>query len=160
MSEVHTCPTCGHEATAYWKRLSTGNVDSLVKFRNAIGRLNRNEIHTYRDMDGTEDELTAAQKMNWTSLRFHGLVAKVKDENGDHKRGYWLLTSRGASFLRGELALPKSVKTLNNRVIGYSDEYTDIRRIRATKDLPYFDDIWDIRTERQPLDLVQTEMAL
>jgi hypothetical protein len=52
------------------------------------------------------------------------------------------------------------VKTLNNRVIGYSDEYTDIRRIRATKDLPYFDDIWDIRTERQPLDLVQTEMAL
>ena len=150
MSEIYKCPTCNHESKSYLQRLNKGSVDSLINFRRAVGHHNRNDIHLYRDMDGTDFELTAAQKMNWTKLRFFGLVAKVK-ENGEHKRGYWLLTARGAAFLRGELAVPKRVKTLNNRKIDESEETVTIKDIMKDKEIPYFDDLYDIVSEPQAL---------
>ena len=155
-AEVHTCPTCGHESAAYWRRITKGNVESLIKFRQAIGRLDRNEVHLYRDMDGTENELTASQKMNWTNLRFFGLVAKVK-EDGQHKRGYWLLTHRGSLFLRGQLAIPVKVKTLDNRKVDETEETLKISDIIKGAQ-PYFDDIYEIEREVQPLSLTQAEL--
>lgn len=155
MSEVYTCPTCGHEETAYWRTLNAGNVRALIKFRRAIGYHGRNEIHLYKDMDGHDFKLTTAEQMNWTKLRFHGLVAKVK-EDGQIKRGYWLLTARGAAFLRGDLDVPRKVKTLNNRVIEHDDVYVSVDQVAGSR--PVFDDLWDMQRERQPLELQQVPL--
>ena len=64
---------------------------------------------------------------NFQKLRFHGLVAHA-DEN--KKSGYWLLTSRAGKFLRGEITIPKKVKTFRNRVIEHSEEVTGIADFR------------------------------
>lgn len=45
----------------------------------------------------TEGVLTGTQIGNFTRARVHGLIARSKDNPGN-----WLLTKKGASFLRGD----------------------------------------------------------
>ena len=51
-----------------------------------------------------------------TQLRFHGLLAKVK-EQGKQKPNMWLLTRRAGDFLNGRKRVPAYVYTQNNKVI-------------------------------------------
>ena len=58
--------------------------------------------------------------------RFHALVAKV-----DGKPGFWLITSRGGQFLRGEIAIPERVKTFRNKVLEHSTELIHINELKG-----------------------------
>lgn len=69
---------------------------------------------------------------NFTKLRFHALVAKK-----DGKPGFWLITSRGGSFLRGEIAVPLKVKTFRNKVLDHSKELIHINELKGK--VPYFE---------------------
>lgn len=134
-------------------------VDALVKFRRAIKEQGRNDLHIYQDLIG-ENELSTAQQMNWTKLRFHGLVAKVKTEDGERKHGHWLLTSRGRRFLDGEISIHRRVQTLNNKVIERDLELVDVRQVLQHQ--PVFDDyaFWHATKEPVGIEVMQTEMAL
>ena len=76
-AETYTCTHCGAHSNKFWKRLSKGNVGALVKLRRAIGQYNRNDIHIAQDL-----ELTYSERANFSTLRQHGMVAHIKDENG------------------------------------------------------------------------------
>ena len=71
----------------YWKRISKGNIGALIKLRQGIGRLNQNDVHIAQDI-----ELTYSERANFSTLRQHGLVAHVKDDDGNRVSGRWLLT--------------------------------------------------------------------
>lgn len=146
-TELHTCPTCNHQATAYWHRLTPGLVGALIKLRTAVHEKQRNNIDIHKEMD-----LTTTEAMNWTKLRFHGLVAKYKVD-GQVQRGQWVLTSRGAQFLRGEIARPRKVKTLNNAVVDH--DYDDLVKIKDLGHEPFFEGFHTIERESQPLELTQ-----
>ena len=148
MKEAHVCPTCHHEATAYWHRLTPGLVNALLKLREAVKEQGHNHIDIHNEMT-----LTTTEAMNWTKLRFHGLVAKYR-EDGEVQRGQWVLTSRGAAFLRGELRVPAKVKTLNNCVIDHDEQDVSMRDVYGS--VPYFEDIDTIEREVMPLNLTQT----
>ena len=150
-AETYTCTHCGAHSNKFWKRLSKGNVGALVKLRRAIGQYNRNDIHIAQDL-----ELTYSERANFSTLRQHGMVAHIKDENGNRVSGRWLLTKRGAQFLRGQLEVPLKVQTMNNRVIGHSEEYVTVEQVMKT--LPVFDDRWDMEIERVPLDMAQSSI--
>lgn len=147
-AEVYVCSSCGAHSNKFWKRLSKGNVGALIKLRRAIGQYNRNDIHIAQEVD-----LTYSERANFSTLRQHGMVAHIKDEKGNRVSGRWLLTKRGAAFLKGQLEVPLKVQTMNNKVIGHSEEYVTIEQVMKT--LPVFDDRWDIPVERVPLDMAQ-----
>lgn len=141
MSELHICELCHAQSYAYWHPLTAGVVNALVKFRRAVIAKGVNSVHTRKDMDGTPNELEKGEYANWTLLRYHGLVAKDKDAG----RGYWLLTHRGAEFLKGNLAVPARVKTLNNHVIDHDPEHVSVRDVLGS--LPYFPEIETLERE-------------
>jgi len=137
MKTVEKCPHCGANLNKFWHRLNAGMVSALVKFKRGIIEKNRNSIHLYKDLQG-ENKLTTAEQMNWTKLRFHGLVAKCK-EDGERKRGYWLLTHRGNEFLAGRIQIPKKVQTFRNKITAHDEEYVTVTDV--IKQQPYWDNV-------------------
>lgn len=53
-----------------------------------------------------------------TKMRFHGLVAKVKDADGHHKGRHWLITRKGWDWLGGK-EIPAKAVVYNNQVLGH-----------------------------------------
>lgn len=151
--EARTCPTCGHEATAYWHPVTKGLVQALIKVRRAVIAKGDYSIHTSRDMNGTPYELTKMEYSNFTKLRYHGLVAK-DDSKG---KGYWILTRRGAKFLKGEISIPEKVKTLNNEVLDRSLGRVNVKDVLAG-DVLMWVEIENLEREAQPLDVAQPRL--
>lgn len=84
-------------------------------------------------MDGTSFELLRDEWTNFTKLRFHGLAVHHKEAG----KGYWLLTKRGAKFLRNELAVPRRVQTFRNSVIDHDEQLVMLGDI--TSEIPHFE---------------------
>ena len=144
MSDIYECPTCHHTSQLHWHRLTPGVVKGLIKLREAISEYDRNCIDIHHEM-----ELTTSEAMNWTKLRFHGLVAKYK-EDGQVVRGKWVLTKRGNLFLTGKLAVPSKVQTLNNHLTG--EKSTEVVSFSGVMKMrPWFESIDTIESERLPV---------
>lgn len=104
-----------------WRHTFSPVLESaLRKFQRGVARKGRNEIHLRHDLTG-DLKLTTDELNNFTKLRFHALVAKVRI-NGHHKQGYWLLTRRGSRSLKRQESIPRWVKTRDNHVIDHSQE--------------------------------------
>lgn len=146
MEEKQTarCDHCGQTMKKYWHGLTPGLVSALIKFRKAVISKNLNSVHLLKDMSG-DYELSRHEWNNFTKLRFHGLA--VKDKNAP--AGYWLLTKRGASFLKGDLDVPRRVLTFNNRVEDHSTDVVNIKDVNNGA-VPYFETIDDIDYEISP----------
>lgn len=136
----------------HWKRISKGNVGALIIMRRAIGQLQRNDIHIAQDI-----ELTYSERANFSTLRQHGLVAHIKDD-GARQSGRWLLTKRGAQFLRGEIAIPQRVAVMNNRVIDHDPVHVTVEEVMKT--LPVFDDLWDYRANQDTSAVPEKQSSL
>lgn len=105
--EPNVCEHC-HQTTNYDVVLSRGAATMLIAFYNAVRRLDRNMIHFGNDMVRDIHDFNSLQDMvegGWcthkmsegfgTILHRHGLIASTG-------RAQWLLTPKGAAFLRGE----------------------------------------------------------
>lgn len=143
MNDIKICEHCGAKLRQYRVPLTKGIIKALVKFRSAVYFKNRNRIHLLKDMADTPYELTRHEWNNFTRLRFHGLVAKYK-ENGEHVSGYWLITHRGAQFLNGEIQIPESVMIFRNKVVEHSENYVTITNVMKDETIPYFEKRGDI----------------
>lgn len=111
---IEKCPCCGASMEKYSQKLTSGLVKTLAKAYKYVIDGNINDFHIYDDLIG-EYKLSTTEQMNWTKLRFHGLVAKIK-ENGEIKRGHWCVTLRGKQFLLGEIEIPNFVITFRNHI--------------------------------------------
>lgn len=103
----NVCECCG-QATEYILPIDRGTTVIVKALAAAISRKGINIIHPTKEMEvpvadwtyarGVRDGvLTSTQIGNFTRARVHGLIARSHD-----KPGNWLLTSKGARFLRGE----------------------------------------------------------
>lgn len=140
------CPYCRANMKMFWHTLTPGLVSILIQCVEWVRNNNKNEFHLQNDL-----RLTVNQFSNFTKLRFHGLVAKV-----DGKPGYWLITSRGGQFLRGEVAVPMKVLTFRNRVQRRSEELIHIKDLRNK--IPYFET--EFAWERPRLNQVSEGQAI
>lgn len=95
--------------------------------------------------------ITYNEKSASSIARFHGLIAKRK-VNGVHVPNEWVITTRGAQFLRNIIKLPRKVKVYRNRVVDHWHEEVSVidilgndPRVAATlpfeRDLATADDI-------------------
>ena len=91
--QADICPACKQTCT-YILGLDHGSVDILKQVARFIGKKGINAVHPRKEMEGVW--LTSNQVGNLSRLRFHGLIAAVRGN-----RGNYLLTRKGADFLRG-----------------------------------------------------------
>lgn len=111
-------------ARKYWYKLTPGLCDVLFIMVQYVHEQNRNEF-TIKEI---RHLLKTFQYTQTTKLRFHGLIAKIKDDNGVH-HGKWLITRRAGDFMRNEIVLPQKVQTQANKVIDYDDVNVSIRDV-------------------------------
>jgi len=136
MKEV--CEHCGARMRKYWCKMTSGLAGSLVKFYIVLNQKGENSVHLQNDMLG-DNKLTQFEYNNFQKLGFHALVAKTKDS------GSWLLTHRGALFLKGELAIPSEVQTFRGKVVAHSQREVFIKDV--VNKLPRFESRADINFE-------------
>lgn len=134
------CPMCGANMKKRWVRLTPGLVEILCKIADAVREAGKNEVHI-GDMGLTPVEYNSLQQ-----LRYHGLIAKVQVD-GKHKQGYWLITSNGGKFLRGETRQPIKVQIFRNRIVDKDEQTAYLKDIRSNG-TPYYDNLDAIQFEQ------------
>lgn len=152
ITEHGHCPSCYRDARAYTFTLNATLIKILQNIYGAIVLKGQNDIHLDKDTEGTPFELKYSQRSNVTILRFHGLVAKVRDETGKQTAGHWLITRRGASFLKGNISVPAQVRTFDNEVKWHSPDFVSFRDVMkmAPQNLPIVDFIdYEIANETE-----------
>lgn len=158
MQEHGYCPCCYRHAEAKWIQLNPGLINTLQKIYGAIVLKGENDIHLGKDTEGTEFELTYGQRSSITMLRFHGLVFKIRNDQKKQVPGHWGISSRGASFLRGDISIPLKVRTFDNQVKDHSPEKVSFREVMKSnpKDLPIVDFIhYEIATPTELTERAQ-----
>jgi hypothetical protein len=130
-----TCPHCGQNMPKTYRfRLDDADMSALRKIHQWVL-----ENGTYY-VDVRKVCLTYTERSRTTQLRFHGLLAKAKNAQGQHIASSWILTRRAADFLRGTVNIPKYVYTKKNVVQGHGDELVSKKDFRILDD---FGAHWD-----------------
>lgn len=124
------CPHCGASMKMYWHKITPGLVRALVKTYQTISSNGENKVAK------DEIKLSHSEYGNFQKLRFHGLIAKYKVE-GKWVRGTWLLTRRGAEFLKGRIEIPAKVQTFRNKVVGHDPRMVKVADVMDVQ--PYFE---------------------
>lgn len=88
------CECCGQDTT-YQLQLNKGTALLVWKIAKFIRQKGINAVHPRKEMEGKI--LTSNDVGNLSTPRFHGLIARIDGESGNY-----LLTPKGASFLRNE----------------------------------------------------------
>ena len=116
-SEPKRCPYCDAKMVEHKHGLSKGLLRCLVKLAKAgHGDQNLNDLG-----------MNYSQQSNFQKLKYWGIVEKA-DPNCA-KGGEWRITERGWSFVKGEIALQKSVFTYRGAVVGYEGKKLLIEEI-------------------------------
>ncbi len=140
------CTCCG-QTVDYALTINQGTVDILKAISVAIRNKGINCIHPRKEMEihtkqlpyqimVQAGQLTSNQVGNLSKARMHGLIAKVRGENGNY-----LLTRKGVRFLKGE-PIPRMaiISKMESRTLGYFNEETDMVTI---KDYIHKEEYWE-----------------
>jgi hypothetical protein len=137
------CPVCGANKMANSHALTPGLVSALKKMAQYCVQEKRRVV-TKKELNKI---LTFSESANWTKLRFHALIAKVKDEDGKN-HGKWIITRLGWQFLRGGCDLPKIRYSFRNRVVSPEEinieAPANVSIAEVNNSEPYFETIEDV----------------
>lgn len=114
------CSHCGQTIKIYRYGIST----SMVNVLKAMGRAS---TRGGAIIDVDKLDLRHSERTQLTKLRFHGLVAKVK-EDGHQIPRHWVITTKGWQFIAGN-EIQAKVVVYNNQVLGHDGGMTTIKRV-------------------------------
>jgi len=122
------CEHCGAKMKRYWHTMSPGLVRVLAKcYEYLLGQRALENRFAMKDLN-----LDHSEYGNFQKLRFHALIAKVK-EDGERVEREWLITKRGADFLKGEIQIPARVQTFRNQVVDHDEELVTITQVMQSQ---------------------------
>lgn len=139
------CEHCG-QTTTYLVPLDRGAAIIVKALAAAIRRKGINCVHPGKEMEVprrewsyeravTEGVLPSNFIDNFSRVRFHGLIARVKGEAGN-----WCLTSKGARFLRGE---PVARYVIRSKATKHNLGYYEPETLTVTvHELRKADELW------------------
>ena len=127
------CPYCHASLKKYWHSITPGLVKTLIKCY-VYASEHDNEFKM-RDLN-----LDHSEYGNFQKLRFHALIAKRK-QDGERVERVWLITGRGADFLKGVMTIPDRVQTFRNRVVEHSPIMVNVRDVMRSE--PYWEEKFD-----------------
>ena len=145
--EPEVCEHCGQTIT-YLLPLDRGTVDIVKSIARAIRNKGINFIHPRKEMEfrlpagGNYYEmiragmLTSNQVGNLSRPRFHGLIARIKDNPGNY-----CLTTKGAQFLKGrEIPRFAIISKAEKKQVGYYKQFDYTAKV---KDFATDEDYWE-----------------
>ena len=128
----HVCNGCG-QTTEYPLALDRGTAEIVIAIAAAIRRKGINVVHPTKEMevsgaapDFRSGWLNSNQIGNISRAHRHGLVAAVE---GKGNAGNWLLTPKGAKFLKGA-RIPRYA--LVSKVTGHQEGYINPGTLTVT----------------------------
>jgi len=131
---IRKCQHCNQTET-YLLPLDPGTARLVVEIARGIRAKGINAIHPRKEIEPT-GALSSNDVGNLSRPHRHGLIAKVKGNPGN-----WLLTSKGAVFLRGE---PVPRYAVVSKVTGHQIGYAEPEKYRTTlRDLVGQDFPWE-----------------
>ena len=133
------CPYCGASMRKNWYELTAGHANALIKIYLRVIEKGENKVNVPKEVHMDKVEYTVYQK-----LHMFALIAKVK-ENGRNKKGWYVVTNRGAKFVHGDVAIPDAVQSFRDRIVGHSENYITIKDV--LKSSPYWGDYENIKYE-------------
>lgn len=133
IEDKNACPHCGAKMKEYTHTLTAGITGALKKVVAAVKSANENNIG-FSDIPWDSFN----RRQNFQKLRYFGLVAHVRDYNGNPIRGRWLITRRGGAFLRCEIQIPAWVKTYRNKIVERAEEYVSIKDVEQDQSIEYY----------------------
>lgn len=137
--EPKVCEHCS-QTTQYLMPVDRGAAIIVKAVAAAIRRKNENAVHPVREMEVPRKEWTYDRARfegvlpssfirNFSRVRFHGLIARVKG-----KPGFWCLTTKGADFLAG---MPVEHYAIRGKATRHTEGYL----IDPKTNEPYFVEI-------------------
>lgn len=113
------CKCCGRKIVLYKYKIAPAMVYLLKDFARITQRQVSEGKSDPRSVDANDIDRPFSVRAQITKLRFHGLLAKVKDDRGVQVRRMWVVTKKGWRFLAGK-PVEAQVTVYNNVVLGHS----------------------------------------
>lgn len=80
------------------------------------------------DVDISTIGIAYSTRSQVSKLRFHGLIARIKDKRGKQVPRHWLITKKGWGFLHGD-PIQSKVVIYDNMVMGHEGELVNIYQV-------------------------------
>ncbi len=154
----HVCGEC-HQTTEYDVALSRGAATLAIAFYNAIRRENRNIVHFGNDMVRDPKDFNNFRDMvegGWcthkmseafvTVLHRHGIIAS-------RGNGEWVLTPKGAAFLRNEEVWKVCIA---DKTTGHQSGYWEPSGLTKITTLLNTKEAWWVMPEPPPIPSIHT----
>ena len=112
------CPCCNQTVKLYKRKLNSGMARVLIAMYKKGG--------SFFHVKDYLREYNIKNTHDWTLLKYWGLIEPMENLKGGQELGYWCITEKGKQFCKGEMKLQKHVLIITNKMIGFSNEDTDI----------------------------------
>lgn len=116
------CEHCGQVIKIYRYSLNKTLADFLWRMANRASETGNQKV------DISTLGMAYSQRTQVTKMRLHGLIARVKNDEGTQEPNHWLITTKGYEWLRGG-AIAEKVVVFNNQVIGHDGREVTIKDV-------------------------------
>lgn len=115
------CPCCKRHAMIYTRKIHTSIALQLINLYRLGGHVAY--IHTSKLIAPGSSGIG-----DFSKAKYWGLIEPKENTDDDKKSsGYWRLTSIGIAFVRGKQSVAGAALVFDDKVIGFTDDPTDIR---------------------------------
>jgi len=117
------CPGCGQLAKVYHRRINSGMARSLIAMYRKAGT---DFLHL--------PTAISARSREEGRLRWWGLVEEATEPRPDGGRaGWWRVTDKGASFIKGHVAVRERALIYDNTLLGLEGPWVTIHDALGNK---------------------------
>lgn len=114
------CKSCGHVSVEYRHSLNESIISLLIL-------LFEKDVPLQASAQG----LNYTKRCNSQKLTYWGFIEPYITLENQRKRGWWRITKKGRSFMRGEISVSKTAITREGKVIAFSGPQVRLTDIKA-----------------------------
>lgn len=148
ITKSHLCSECGEVHVVQLAHKESIDKRKLSMLKAAATWVIDNNLNDFKKKDLDLSRFGQSAYGNFGALRYHALIAKVRDRNTKKPiKGRWLVTRQGWAFLRGELKISKFVLVKDNHIVpnSHSQQTIGVRDVyygseAITTHFEYFDE--------------------
>jgi len=124
------CPVCDRYTQMYNRKITSSMAFILIKLcRHFESNPTANWLHVANFLSSLPmlaEMRASVSHSDWTKLRFWNMIEEMPGTNGKPRAGYWRPTQVGYDFVDASIDVPHHAYVINNSVVGWSTERTDI----------------------------------
>ena len=121
-----TCPCCSQLYKVWRKKPISTAVAALCRLVSL--QQQRDTFYHLDDFNVVTKDRNFNQLINWNLMQ-----PMQSEERTKRSSGFWKATEKGVQFVQDKIQIPKYVFTLDNKVIGYSDQQINIYQALSNK---------------------------